>query len=267
MHDVTGPVIPGPGGEDPPVTREIGEITADEEDVPAVGPCRGDQPSLKLTGPVRTSPDPRPPTMQPDLRATIRRDGVVRAVRWAPYLEVCGPAATLLESRDRAGVTIADLAFLKDETDVDTDDPDFDEPEFWEPSEDETISEVLVTFLCGGDEHAKQAIVDWAALVGLSRVWFPDDVRDVAPAEQGKVEVRCTGCCGRLVDGFPRFWEFVRRNRFFPMSCPLCGADVPQWHPSARKHARRPGRPQLVEAAPDEAGDMRVSDHRTRGRR
>jgi len=202
--------------------------------------------------------------MPPDLRASIRRDGVVRAVRWAPYLDVCGPAATLLESRDRAGITIADLTFLHGETDVEADASYLDELEPWEQPEGQPISEVTVTFLCGGDATAREAILDWAALVGLSRVWFPDDVRDIEPAPQGKVQVRCSGCRGRLVDGFPSFWEFVRRNRFFPLSCPLCGADMPQWQPSGNTETRKSEQPQ---PPAHEATDVQVSDHRTRGRR
>jgi len=40
----------------------------------------------------------------PDLRASIRRDGILRAVCWSPNLELCGPSATLLEGVERGGV-------------------------------------------------------------------------------------------------------------------------------------------------------------------
>ncbi|MGI8729639.1 MAG: hypothetical protein ACR2LK_06540 [Solirubrobacteraceae bacterium] len=54
----------------------------------------------------------------PDLRATVRRDGSIRIVDWAPWLATAGPVNTLLEARGRAGVGIADLTIIRDEDHV-----------------------------------------------------------------------------------------------------------------------------------------------------
>lgn len=155
-----------------------------------------------------------------ELRITVRRDGVVRAVRWAPHLEIAGPLATLLDTRDRAGITIADVSFDRDEDDL--------------------ITEVIVELLSGGDDEGRWAIVDWARLIGASRVWFDDDMIDVVPYRPRKLETRCTGCRLHLVDGSDSLWEWVREQGFFPCVCPVCGADLPQWTPVRPR--RRAGR-------------------------
>jgi hypothetical protein len=178
----------------------------------------------------------------PDLRATIRRDGVVRAVRWYPWLEIVGSSATLLDSRDRAGVTIADLRFIRGEPEHEL---DLDCSIRRRPGG--PVIEVIVEYLCGGGDEARAALVAWAGLVGIGRVWFSHDVVDVEPIPPGKVEVRCSSCRGRLVDSAASFWAFVRRNGHFPTSCPLCGSDLPQWHPVARSGSQsRPGAAELA---------------------
>lgn len=179
----------------------------------------------------------------PDLRVTIRRDGVVRAVRWCHSLEISGPSATLLDSRDRAGVTIADLTFVRAEPELGHG-PEFDLDGLLGCGPAGPVTEVVVDYLCGGGEDARAALVAWAGLVGIGRIWFPNAVEDVEPIPPGKVEVRCSGCRGRLVDGVASFWAFVRRNGHFPTSCPLCGADLPQWQPVRARAAR--ARPALA---------------------
>jgi hypothetical protein len=167
--------------------------------------------------------------MTPDLRLTVRSDLVVRAVLWTPHLTSAGPLVTLLDARERAGVTIADVSLLHD----DDGDP---------------AGEAVVEIVCGGGAAAIGAITDWAALVGHRRLWLPHGVHDLEPVPRGRVETRCSGCRGRLVDGLPQFWEWVTRNGHFPTSCPLCGADLPQWRPAPAR-ARRAAQLELVREA------------------
>lgn len=152
-------------------------------------------------------------SMDPDLRITIRGDGVVRAVAWWPNLKVGGPCATFLDARDRAGVTIADVEILH---------------------EAELAEEAIVQFLCGDSTQARDRLAEWAAGVGMKRVWFPDEVRGLEPAAQGRVESRCPACRTRWIDGSEDLWGFVRAVGHFPLSCVLCGSDLPQWRPVDR---------------------------------
>lgn len=186
--------------------------------------------------------------MQPDLRVTIRRDGVVRAVTWGPHLRLCGPTATLLEARDRAGVTLADLRILRDE-------------------EDGPATEVIVESLTGTVRpDAHRVLADWAALLGYRRVWLPGDVRTLDTVDHalagcgGKVQTHCTTCRGRLADGTPAFWRWVRTLGFFPCACPLCGGDLPQWSavPGVVRRASAPPAPGRGSAT----ADVGVSDLR-----
>lgn len=153
--------------------------------------------------------------MHPDLRAAIRRDGIVRAVPWGPHLELCGPTATLLETRDRAGVTLADLSIVRED-------------------DDGPATELIVEFLTNG-ERGRDALLAWATSLGYRRVWLPAELHELHPEDHvdagfgGKARVRCTSCHGRLVDGTAGFWEWVRSLGYFPYICPLCGGDLPQW--------------------------------------
>lgn len=45
----------------------------------------------------------------------------------------------------------------------------------------------------------------------------------------GRASTRYTGCRAPQADSHPEFWEMVRRLDHFPMGCPICGADIPQW--------------------------------------
>ena len=176
--------------------------------------------------------DPRPLTMQPELRVTVRRDGLVRAVSWHPGLVAWGPSATLLHGRTAAGVTIADAEIVR--ADIDDDD---DEDEF---SEDGPVIELVLDVLAGGDEDALEAIVEWAARIGYERVWLPTGVVDLdGIAPEGSMQTRCTACHVRLVDGGRAFWGWVRTRGHYPTMCCLCGGDLPQWRP-VRARRRTP---------------------------
>src|SRR5687768_11429356 len=143
----------------------------------------------------------------PDFRLTIRR-GRVLAIDWHPWLASGGPMMTMLRARGRAGVGIADVTLLP---------------------EDEHPTEAVVRFLAGDTPAAREAVVAWARDVGYRRLWLPDDVVEMPGPREGEAEVCCSGCAVRLSDDTPEFWEHVRQLGRFPASCPLCGADLPQW--------------------------------------
>lgn len=185
-------------------------------------------------------------SMQPDLRLTVRRDGIVRAVRWDASLVTWGPCATLFERCSRAGVTVADAEIVRDPGDGD------------EPG---APTELVLEFLSRGGNAGITAIADWATLVGYSRLWLPSGVRDLPPSGAAtQVETRCTGCRTRLADGSRDFWDWVRGRGYFPMWCAICGADLPQWRPvrvPAVDAELRAERPRLRET-----GGRPVSDRR-----
>lgn len=155
---------------------------------------------------------------EPDFRATVRRDGIVRLVHWAPTLVAGGPLHTLLDARGRAGIGIADLMVIRDDNLVAT--------------------EVIVDFRCGGLPEHRQALREWAAQVGYRRAWFDGEIIDLEPSPGGAAQTRCSGCRARLVDAGPSFWEFVRHHGAFPTGCVLCGSVLPQWTPVCQKPAR-----------------------------
>jgi hypothetical protein len=160
---------------------------------------------------------------EPDFRVTVQRSGAVRLVCWGPWLQLTGPAYTMLAGRDRAGVGVADLRVVRDDEGMATD--------------------VIVEFHSGGSVAHRAALLGWARDAGYGRVWFEREVADLEPAEQGLVATRCTGCGERFVDGRSgQFWRRVRATGVFPVLCTLCGSDLPQWTPVHRKH--RTGRTQ-----------------------
>lgn len=200
---------------------------------------------------------PRQSGMHPDLRIAIRRDGIVRAKRWRPPMQLCGPAGTAVDARGRAGVTLGDLTFVRDE------------PNVWD-AEDRTpdegpIREVIATLFSGDTETARDALTEWASLVGIGRLWLPGEVRDVQPAERGPMQSRCSDCHNRLVDNLPSFWNWVERHGHFPPTCPLCGGLLPQWRPV---RAAQAAKPKLYAVAGDRnrPDDLPMSDRRQGGR-
>jgi len=156
----------------------------------------------------------------PDYRATIS-EGRVKIVRWGPQLMRCwGPATAHFRSREEAGVAIADLTVLR---------------------HSEAPYEVIVKFLAGGESpEVRETIVQWAASLGYGRIWLPEDVidlRDIAVETAASASVDCDACNAKWEDGDPEFWLCVRNLGNFPLYCPLCGADLPQWQVGTQKTA------------------------------
>jgi hypothetical protein len=155
---------------------------------------------------------------EPDFRAVVQRSGVVPAVYWHDGMHTTGPVYTLIAGRERAGVAIADLSVVR--------------------ADDGAAIEVIVELHCGGDDHHKAALVSWASMVGYRRIWFDREVVELNPAADGLVETRCSGCGGRFIDGRSQdFWQHVRCVGLFPTMCALCGSDLPQWTPVARRRS------------------------------
>lgn len=148
---------------------------------------------------------------EPDFRATIVR-GRLTLVGWhRGLMRPGGPCAKHFRQRGRAGVVVADIRVLRDE------DP-------WE-----LVVEVLSGEL---DDDAREAIVDWAGVLGYGRVWLPDLV--VEPEADpsllgGRAGARCPSCRSRWENDAWDFWQTVRGWGHFPLACPLCGTDLPQW--------------------------------------
>lgn len=169
--------------------------------------------------------------MDPDFRATIRRDGLVRLVAWHPGLATWGPLTASLEARGRAGVTIADIT-IEHEQDLDSED-----------DSDEVVGEAFVTYITAPTRIADAALTEWAELVGYRDLWLPGGIHRLHSAAGGQVMTRCTGCRARHSDAHPEFWAMIRRCGYFPLYCPLCGADLPQWtavRAPSRTHLPRP---------------------------
>jgi hypothetical protein len=152
----------------------------------------------------------------PAFRVTIRRDGVVRLIDWAPWLTTSGPLNTLLDGRGRAGVFIADLSIVRDE--------------------EEAASELVVDVRTGDRPRHRATLATWAALVGYSRMWIGSDVIELEPNPGGRATTRCSGCGVRMVDHDAEFWDLVRGRGAFPSCCCLCGGDLPQWTPERQGH-------------------------------
>ncbi|WP_372791785.1 hypothetical protein [Paraconexibacter sp.] len=221
--------------------------------------------------------------MTPDLRATVRRDRVVRAVQWGPHLRIRGPIATLLDARGRAGVTVVDLTFLREDQDptVETDElaalaaeveEDGDEYGCGEPK---PVTDLIVEVRCLGTQEGLDAIVEWADLVGYQRVWLSDGIvtLDPDPAPSGQMHTRCTGCRGRLVESADELTSFARTYGFFPLVCPICGCDMPQWTPvpdrapAARRASTKTDSSAKPATLHGDNTDLRVSDLRSGNRR
>lgn len=154
----------------------------------------------------------------PHFRATVRPSGTVRIVEWNPWLTTSGPTHTLFPTRARAGITIADLTVLRDDTG--------------------NAAELVMDFLCEGAAHNRETLCRWAAYAGYRRLWFDEEIVDLEPHPGGSAHTRCSGCGLRLVDGKGQFWQYVRRRGVFPTGCPLCGSDLAQWSPVKKPASR-----------------------------
>lgn len=160
----------------------------------------------------------------PTFRATFA-DGRLTVLLWWPGLPRGGPMRSLLDERDRDGVTIADLTVIGQV------------PQ----------REVIVRFLANGERRcAERALVRWAEQTGHRRIWFSDRVLDLDPGGVvSPATTTCSNCRAEWRDGDDRFWISVRRDGYFPNICPLCGGDLPQWHTRRRprRTATGPNRP------------------------
>lgn len=157
---------------------------------------------------MRRRPDPDPDRPQPDFRAVVRA-GTVRLAEWYPYLADGGPMGNLLRLRARAKVAVADLTVLRDA--------------------DGLADELVVTFHAGDTPAARATLLGWAATLGYRRAWLPDEVVGLDPCGGGTARTRCDACRMEWVDGAPEFWLAARHSGRFPLGCPLCGHDLPQW--------------------------------------
>ena len=151
----------------------------------------------------------------PDFRLTIRRDTVL-AVDWHPWLVSGGPMTTMLRARGRAGVAIADVTVLR---------------------EDDVATEAVVRFLAGDGRRrappspAGRAMSATGGCGSRTRWWSCPARRRVRPRPA------VAAARARLCDGGPEFWQHVRAVGRFPATCPLCGADLPQWRVCQRSPA------------------------------
>jgi hypothetical protein len=150
------------------------------------------------------------PQDDPDFRATITHNRL-SLVGWHDQLfRPSAPAAH--HFRPRAGVVIADLTVIRDD--------------------DGNPEELIVAVHSGTLRGApRRRLLDWAAALGYRRVWLPDEIVELEPDEgMGELaETRCPNCRARWADREFEFWSMVRRSGFFPLVCPVCGGDLPQW--------------------------------------
>ena len=155
---------------------------------------------------------------RPRFRATWRRGRLLILPHHEGLVEQ-GPVATVLGSQERGRrgrVLIADLAESHDSG-----------PEGaggWE---------LTVTPLTAEppSPRAVRALLDWSADVGYRRVWLPDRVvtHPSAGRFHSRAKVRCETCGTTWRNGGHGFWSRVSKYRCFPMSCQLCGGDLPVW--------------------------------------
>ena len=147
----------------------------------------------------------------PDFRATITGERITLVAWHSNLWQPMGPAGEHFRRARRS--VIADLTILRNAA--------------GEPGE------LIVDVLAGTVEGAVcERLVEWARALGYARLWLPDAVIDVGddPAMVGGLaETRCPTCRYRCADEHPDFWAMVRNWGHFPMACPMCGGDLPQW--------------------------------------
>jgi hypothetical protein len=149
------------------------------------------------------------PPPAPSFRATVR-DGRVMLIGWMPcILDSAAAARPALALREKASVTIADLAVSAEGLD----------------------REVAVTFLVhGGGRAAERALERWAEVTGHRRIWFPKRVVTFDECPPLRVASVTCPCCGHAYEeSEARFWVAVHARGHFPNFCLFCGGDLPQW--------------------------------------
>lgn len=146
--------------------------------------------------------------MERDFRATIF-DDELRLVDWVPWLAGRGPSRQLLaDQAARRSLTILDLEVVR---------------------ERDIAVELVALPLAGDVERARPALEAWAALVGYRRLWLPDVLVPLEPMCGGEIATTCTSCGAGFCEDDGHFWQTTRMNGRFPVHCPLCGGDLPQW--------------------------------------
>lgn len=176
----------------------------------------------------------------PTWRATIRR-GKLMLTDWAPFLVGPGPLGSLLQGRERAGITIADLTLhggAADEVSV----------RYW----------VTGT----GREEADQRLTDWAAAVGYKRIWLPDGLVGIEPdPSASKPRLSTAPRVGRAGATPPRSSGSPSTRAAFSRSGARCAAARCRSGPCRRSPAVLPG---LALEARAGAPRVRCSPRRSR---
>ena len=147
----------------------------------------------------------------PWCRATIA-GGTVTLNPWTPQLIRGGPAAMTLERLEDHGVVLVDL--LSD----------------GEPGEEELTVKYVSRSPRSAD--AEEVLIAWARTVGYVRIWLPDRIVDLDPADVplGVAEITCPTCKLDWRDDTAEFWMRVRGAGAFPGFCLACGGSLPEWH-------------------------------------
>ena len=147
--------------------------------------------------------------LNPWCRATVAGDAITLNP-WTPMLLRSGPAAMTLERLSERGVALADLYAEG------------------EPCEEELFVKYVARLRT---ETSDDALVAWAQTVGYRRVWLPDRVIDLDPAEAdvGLAETSCRTCGLEWRDDSEAFWSTVRTAGAFPGFCLACGSSMPEW--------------------------------------
>lgn len=146
-------------------------------------------------------------------------------LHWMSQMPASGPTRALVEARGADGVSIVDLY-------ADGEWPD---------------REVIVSFQADGNRRrAERVLSRWARTTGYRRIWFPDRVEDCGGSTAlVRAATTCSACAAPWADDGAQFWQMVRQCGFFPMMCPICGGDLPQWtvrrRPDRGAHERRAG--------------------------
>lgn len=147
---------------------------------------------------------------QPKYRATYRKKRLM-IMPFFPSMIVMGPSSGWFRKREQAATVIADLT----------------------AHESASGPELSITYYAARRNRpaAELAIAEWAASVGYRRLWLPDGLLELEAivSDEDRASVKCTTCGHTWSDGGSQFWSMVFEQRAFPIFCPLCGGDLPQW--------------------------------------
>lgn len=98
--------------------------------------------------------------------------------------------------------------------------------------------EIFADLLIDHDPKAgKAALVGWAASVGYRRLWLPSGMIDLSTSfgTADSATAVCRVCGTRYLESHSDFWGNVMIQGGFPVTCRLCGAQMPQWKPAPGK--------------------------------